>query len=308
MRFLIVVLSVIFYLGCYASDDAVVIKVISAENGDALPYSSVMVLNKGMRHTDERGVAVLNANECRGAAFAVTCFGYATESFVLEGTQDTVFVRLKESPVMLAETVVRPMKKDKDITVGRQKLNLGIFNKGKFYPPFMPDSTLRELEPYEFGFEFKAPENKLNRLRAFGMNVLPGDSMLNQLDITISIYDMEGHDPLDTITIPTPIMEPIQLKYKASEVNRSRKEFRYEFPAPIDLPTETIIIVNIRWSMEDGIYTTEGKELAVLLTRNGKWYKEGNPYKEYNPPYSGKKKHTPFFWEYTQYSLPEEDG
>lgn len=292
--------------------ERLIIKVVGEDSSDPLPFSIIRIQNQDLIYTDEEGIASVTGSSLQGKEYTVASYGHYPKKMVIpENFTDTILISLKESPVSLKEAIVRPLKKDKDIKMGRQKLNLGLFNRGVLYAP-MNDSTYLDVGDsisgkfhFHYGFEFKTPEKKLFRLRAFGINILPSDSMLTRIDYYISIYDVAGHDPNDTITIPTPIYPPIKVEYSLDQVDKKDRAFRYVFPEPLDLPEEAVVIVVLVNPKENGEYITEGKRLNVLVTKNGKWYEEGNPYKEYNPPYTGKKKYTPYFWEYTQYSLPE---
>lgn len=305
MRHQILILTAFIVATVMAERTPLVIQVTNESNGEVLPFSSLRITDKGILHSDENGILLMNYDEGAGKEAVVSAFGHENKNVTIpQLTEDTIKILLKEIPVVLNEIEIQPLKKDKEFKTGRQRIDLGILNRGYVLPPFMEDSTLREMPPYEFGYEFKTPPNKLFRLKAFGMNVVPSDSMINELDILISIYDMEHCQHADTIPVPTPISKPIQLKFHSSEIDRKKREFRYVFPEEIDLPKDAVVMVSLGWSMKDGRYSTEGKELILLFTRNGKWYKEGNPLREFNPPFSGKKKRTPFFWEYIQYSLP----
>ena len=237
----------------------------------------------------------------------ISSFGHKTKVIPIHlDATDSIVVRLQEVPTSLQEVTALPLIKEKDVTMGRQKLNLGFINTTEFNinPAYQRDSVTGRIYESELGVEFKADKGKINRLKTFGINVIPTESMIEELTFILEIYDMT-ETPLDSNAVPQLAYPPIRVKYKSDLVNRKKREFRYDFPEPIDLPKECIIIVSLTWFDENGECNLKGTRLRALTTRNCLFYKEGNPYKLAFPPFLSKKLPSPFFWEYTSYFINE---
>lgn len=243
-----------------------------------------------------------------GGSMIISAYGHKTrEISLLIEENDSLVIRLHEQSIPLQEVTALPLIKDKDITMGRQTLNLGFINTTEFNinPSYPRDSVTGRIYEDELGVEFKAAKGRINRLKSFGINVIPTESMIEELTFILEIYDMT-ETPLDSNSVPQLAYPPIRVKYRSDLVNYKKKEFRYDFPQPIDLPKECIIIVSLTWFDENGRPNLKGTRLRALTTRNCLFYKEGNPYKLAFPPFLSKKLPSPFFWEYTSYFLNED--
>ncbi len=306
MKYLLLFIIYISTIISSLASDILTIKATSEETGKAIPFTDIIIKGTGVVHTDDAGIAKVLLSECKGKTLTVSSYGHLSKPFTInEETSDTLIVRMKETSLPIINEDISKLKKDKKFKIGRTKRNLHFFNNGYFTAPAKIDSIKSKAQPYELGVQINAPEGKVNVLNAFGINILPKDSMFNQLNFTLYIYDVTGIQPGDSLKTPTPVYKPIPVHYSINDVNKKRKEFRYDFPEPLILPSKTVIVVDWSYCEKDGHYTTEGNLLTFLATKTGEWYWEGNPYKEYNPPYVGKKKYSPYFWEYSQYSLPE---
>lgn len=288
------------------ASDIITVRSVSDESGEEIPFANIIIKDTGVVHTDANGLGRILLSECNGKNLSASTYGYQSEPFYIsEDSGDTVCVRMREIPSLTPDTDMGALKKCKDFKIGRTKRNLRFFNNGYFNAPPSEDSARAKSSPYELGMRINAPEGKVNVLNSFGINILPKDSMLNQLDFTLYVYDVAGFQQSDSLCMPTPICKPIPIHFSIDCVDKKQREFRYDFLQPIVLPAQTVIVVDWDYCEKDGECTTVGKWLPVLVTKTGEWYSDGNPYREYNPDYVGKKKYSPFFWEFSQYILNE---
>lgn len=290
---------------CYG----VSLSVLSDKTSEPLPFSIIRIPNIGVWRTDSLGNVSINLSKTKiRCDLMISSFGHMTKeiSVPLDST-DNLVVRLQEVSTPLPDVTVLPLIKEKDITMGRQTLNLGFINTTEFNidPTYPMDSITGRIYENELGVEFKAAKGRINRLKTFGINVIPTKSMIEELTFILEIYDMT-RTPADSNAVPQLAYPPIRVKYRSDLVNRKKKEFRYEFPEPIDLPKECIVIVSLTWFDENGKSNLKGSRLRAHTTRNCLFYKEGNPYKLAFPPFLSKKLPSPFFWEYTSYIINED--
>ncbi|MDE7410316.1 MAG: hypothetical protein K2N09_09900, partial [Muribaculaceae bacterium] len=304
------IVFIIIFIVLYAAHiNSITLRIISDDSDESLPFSIIRIPNMGALRTDSMGIASINLSEQNIKNILVSSFGHETQNVLIpQDAEDLLEIRLKAVPFRLQETVVKPLKKDKDIVIGRQKHSFGIFNTSylNIFPEYGIDTLSNRIYQYEPGIKFKAPKGKVNRLNAFGINIQPTDSMIKELTFILQIYDMYGYNHQDTTSVPNLAYPPIKVKYRSELVDKKNKEFRYVLPESIDLPDDCIIIVSLTWYDENNVSFLEGKYLKVLTTNNCLLYKEGNPYKLAFTPFLVKKFPSPYFWELTRYYSPEE--
>ena len=306
-RYFHIICSMVIFILYAASIHALTLRIISKDSNEPLPFSIIRLPNIGVIRTDTLGIANINQLGTKINDIYVSSFGYETQHVSVPLNQkDTFYIRLNAAPFKLEEAVVKPLRKDKDIVNGRCKHSFGIFNTTylNIYPEYGVDSISGHIYQYEPGIEFKAPKGKMNRLNAFGINILPTDSMIKELVFSLNIYDMSGHNPEDTISIPNLAHAPIKIRYKSELVDFKNKEFKYVFPEPIYLPDDCMIVVGMTWYDENNVSFLDGKYLKVLTTNNCLQCKEGNPYKAL-PGFIFKKLPSPFFFELTRFYKSE---
>lgn len=291
--------------------DSIVIKVVAKDTSEGLPFSIVRIPNVGSKNTDCNGILKINWENSAGKEMMVSSFGYDDHMLKLPMSPlDTISVELVSSPTLLKEIVIKPLKKDKDITKGKVRANLGFFNTGYFNvnPDHDIDSITGRLFEYSIGIPIEAKRGKINYLRSFGINVVPCDSMVEEMTFILNIYDVTGHDLIDTLSAPKLANPPIVVKYRADQVDRKKKEFKYVLPEPIVLPQEAVIMVDGTWYDDQGNSFLRGKYFKIRFSRIAVDYMEGNPYKRrFQSDFLGLKDPSPYFFEYTQYSLPDDN-
>lgn len=274
------------------------LRVVSEDTGEPLPFSIIELDNGKFLTTDTNGLINLAVVAPKGKPLAVTSFYHKKKNLNLEepDVPDTVTIRLKPSFMSLNEVRVRPLKKDKDIFRGKYSVLKPEFIDGKFINKGeVPEKWYIE------GVRINAKKNKLNVLKAFGVNVVPSDTMPQQFVFRLSIYDVSGKKPDDPRNLPTPVVEPIYVLMDKDSI--TPQGFRFELPEPIDLPSRAVICVS---------YPTidildRHHVIDFVSSDTGDFFLYGNPYYLYPRNIIGLRlTYSPYFWEYTQYSLPKE--
>lgn len=302
-----VILGIIIIALHSFADVSKVIKVASAGSDAELPFALVRIPEMGILHCDERGITEIRNEDANKKTLHISAFQHEPAQVKYDDIKgDTALIRLVPSFKTLAEINIKPWIKDRDIKFGKNKHKF-FWNTMYWLSPYREDSVLRIPTPFDIGVEINAPEGKANVLKTFGLNAKYTDSTLSEFDVWLNIYDVTDHVPTDQESIPVPAYEPIMIHFSKDQLNRKEKEYRYEFDDPLILPEKAVIIVNWSWCKENDKFITEGEKLELICTKTGKYYAEGNPYKEYYnyAEFFNSAKLSPFFWEYTQYSLPE---
>lgn len=273
------------------------LRVVSEETGEPLPFSIIELDNGKFLTTDTNGLINLAVVAPKGKPVAVTSFYHKKKNLYLEepDVPDTVTIRLKPSFTSLNEVKVRPLKKDKDIFIGKYSILKPEFIDGKILIKEHPETW------WISGVRINANKNKLNVLKAFGVNVVASDTMPQQFVFRLSIYDVSGEKPDDPRNLPTPAVEPIYVLMDKDSV--TQQGFRFELPEPVDLPSRAVICVTYP-SLD---VLDEHHAIDFVSSDTGDWFVYGNPYYLRPRNIIGlRPTYSPYFWEYTQYSLPKE--
>lgn len=280
----------------------VVFRITSEETGEALPFAAMDIKGAYMLNADSLGViSLLSIPENTDTAI-LYAFNHKSKSISLSGLgiNDSIVIQLKPSYISLPES--KALIKDKDITKG--KIDLRKFRKWNYQIHKRReniDTTVNEkwVRP---GIVIKAKKNKLNVLKAFGVNVLISDTIEPVFNFVLKIYDISDKKTDDVTAMPSPVCDPIIVTMSKEQVGMDG--FRYEFPDPIPLPQKAVIIVE--WG--ENPPATENYTLDLVSSLDGNWFYYGNPYliTERRGLFFMRASCTPYFWEYTQYSIPED--
>ncbi|MBD5357580.1 MAG: carboxypeptidase-like regulatory domain-containing protein [Bacteroides sp.] len=282
------------------------VKVVSEDTGEPLPFSVIELVNGWFITTDTNGIANISHFRILPDTIAITSFNHDKKKLTLNGINplDTITIKLSPSFVSLNEVTARPFLKYKDITIGKKKSLVNEFCGIRIVPnpSYNPNDTASNNERWvNLGVKITAPKNTLNVLKAFGVNVVPTENTPKNFIFKLIIYDVSGKKPKDPKDIPTPVCEPLYVVMDRDSI--TEQGFRYELPQPIDLPEKAVIIV--KYAQFNPL--KEGEAIDLVETLSGKGFFYGNPYYESSHTiFKIRVSLSPFFWEYTQYSLPKE--
>lgn len=281
------------------------LKVVSEETCEQLPFSIIELDNGLFFTTDDNGIADLSPLNPMPDYISVKSFNHEKKTLQTSTLlpSDTLTVKLSPTFVLLKEVEAKPLNKVKDIYIGKKSSLSNEFASHCLIPKpaNMPPKDKNDKWSY-FGVRINASKNTRNVLKAFGINVQLSPNTPKYFVFKIMIYDVSEDKPKNPRDLPAQACEPIYVLMNRDSI--TDQGFRYELPEPLDLPDKAVLIVRdgeVLNSME------EGQSIDFVTTFSGSGFLYGNPYYPTSHTiFRIKTTFSPFFWEYTQYSLPKE--